>query len=177
MTMRLIETKTLGTAAASIDFTSIPQDATDLLVLMSTRTTTNGGVVWYDVKIEFNNNTSNLSGRVLYGTGSGVAAILDASSILVRVNSNLSTSSTFGNASIYVPNYAGSANKAVSIDSVSENAATAAFQMISAALWANTSAITSVKATALTGNLDVGTTISLYKITKGSDGIVTTSTS
>ena len=170
MTMQLIETKTLATAAASIDFTSIPQDATDLMLFISARTTANDGVVWYDTKIEFNNNTSNLSTRVLYGTGSGVASITDATSILLRVNSNLSTASTFGNAIIYVSNYAGSTNKSVSIDSV-----TAAFQAITAALWADTAAITSVKATAKTGNLDVGTTISLYKITKGSDGIVTTS--
>jgi hypothetical protein len=175
MTMQLIETKALGTAAASIDFTSIPQDATDLLVLMSSRTTTNGGVEWFDVKIEFNNNTSNLSDRVLYGTGSGVTSITDASYILVRVNSNISTSNTFGNASIYVPNYAGTTNKSVIIDSVTENNGTAAFQTITVGLWGNTAAITSVKATAFTGNLETGTIISLYKITKGSDGIVTTS--
>jgi len=175
MTMELIQTTTLGTAAASIDFTSLPQDATDLMLFISARTTANDGVVWYDVKIEFNNNTSNLSARVAYGTGSAVATILDATSILLRVNSNLSTASTFGNASIYVPNYAGSIQKSVSIDSVTENNSTAAFQAITAGLWANTAAITSVKATALTGNLDAGTTISVYKITKGSDGIVTTS--
>ena len=145
------------------------------MLFISARTTANDGVVWYDTKIEFNNNTSNLSTRVLYGTGSGVASITDATSILLRVNSNLSTASTFGNAIIYVSNYAGSTNKSVSIDSVTENNSTAAFQAITAALWADTAAITSVKATAKTGNLDVGTTISLYKITKGSDGIVTTS--
>ena len=175
MTMQLIETKTLGTAAASIEFTSIPQDGTDLMLLLSARTENNGGVSWFDIETEFNGSSSNLLGRVLYGTGSGVASLVDSTKIIIRVSSNLATSSTFGNASVYIPNYIESTNKSVSIDSVTENNGTAAFQAITAGLRSNTAAITSVKFTPTTGNLSSGCLFSLYKITKGSDGIVTTS--
>jgi len=37
--MKLIESKTLASAAAFIEFTSIPQDATDLVVLCNIRLT------------------------------------------------------------------------------------------------------------------------------------------
>jgi hypothetical protein len=41
--MKLIESKTLGTAASSIEFTSIPQTFTDLVVLVSSRQTGDSG--------------------------------------------------------------------------------------------------------------------------------------
>jgi hypothetical protein len=64
----------------------------------------------------------------------------------------------------------------MSVDAVNENNATSAQQEIRAWLWSETSAITSLTISAIGANQMVaGTTISLYKITKGSDGIVTTS--
>jgi hypothetical protein len=46
--------------------------------------------------------------------------------------------------------------------------------MISAGLWSNTAAITSLTFLPESGTqFEIGTTISLYKITSGSDGIVT----
>jgi len=68
MTMQLIETKTLLSAAASIEFTSIPQDGTDLLLLVSTRADGAG-----DAFIRPNGSTSGLSARRLRGNGSTVA--------------------------------------------------------------------------------------------------------
>ena len=57
------------------------------------------------------------------------------------------TASTFGNAEIYIPNYASSNNKSVSADFVSETNAADAIFGLTAGLWANTSAITSIKLT------------------------------
>jgi hypothetical protein len=173
--MTLIESKTLGAAAASIEFTSIPQDGTDLVVFVSIRTESNAGFTWQSIKTQFNGSSSNLSSRILYGTGTAFDSFTDAAQILSWGSSNTATANTFGNTSLYVSNYTGSTNKTVSIDSVSENNAAAAIQVTNAALWANTSAITSISFTSTTGNLSPGCLISLYKITKGSDGIVTTS--
>jgi hypothetical protein len=61
------------------------------------------------------------------------------------------------------------------VDTVSENNATAAFQRIIAGLNNSTAAITSINFFPSSGNFVAGSTISLYGITKGSDGIVTTS--
>ena len=169
--MKLIETKTLGTAAASIEFTSIPQTFTDLVVKVSAR----GDVGNTAVKIQFNNSTSNLSTRYLYGSGSAAQSFSDASNIYLYANSSSYTSSTFANSEVYIPNYSGSTNKSVSVDAVTENNATAADMAIFAGRWADTSAITSIKLIPNSGNFVTGSTVSLYGITKGSDGIVTTS--
>ena len=172
MTMQLIETKTLGAAAASIEFTSIPQDGTDLYAVISTRSTISGvGDVIY---VRPNGSSANLLGRRLQGNGSA-ASSGTSSDVDFVINASSATSNTFGNASLYIPNYAGSTNKSMSSDSVNENNATESYQRIHAGVWSDTAAITSLGFTILSGNLVAGSTISLYKITKGSDGIVTTS--
>ena len=173
--MKLIESKTLATAAASIEFTSIAQDGTDLFVLTSLRSARANAVE--GLLIAFNGSTANFTQRALFGAGSGNGESFSSSVGRAGVvNGDSSTSNTFANQSFYIPNYAGSTNKSYSVDSVSENNATTAWQEIVAGLWSQTAAITSVRFTPDTGNnLLAGSTISLYKITKGSDGIVTTS--
>jgi hypothetical protein len=172
--MKLIETKTLGTAAASIEFTSIPQDGTDLVILISARSTRAAGA---DTgRVRFNGTTSGYSGRELLGTGSGVVTGTTATSSVPAIfPAASSTSNTFGNSVITIPNYTGATNKSISADVVTENNATEAFQDIVAVLWSNTAAITSIEVTTSNGDLVAGSTVSLYKVTKGSDGIVTTS--
>jgi hypothetical protein len=172
MSFELIETKTLSSAAASIEFTSIPQDGTDLLVLASTRLAVSA--TDDALSITLNSSTSNRSRRSLLGRGSTVASFSSADGIIGSTAGNTATSNTFGNAQIYLPNYTSSSAKSASTDSVSENNDTRAIQEINAFLWNDTAAITSLKIDG-TSNLMAGSTISLYKITKGSDGIVTTS--
>ena len=172
--MQLIESKTLASAAASIEFTSIPQDGTDLILFASIREATTTSFI---VNIRFNGDTAtNFSTRYLQGSGSSVVtAEAPASTFDIVANSSSETSNTFGNLSMYIANYTSSLAKSASSDSVSENNATQAFQRIASHLWAGTAGITTITAFTLTGNLAAGSTISLYKITKGSDGIVTTS--
>jgi len=175
MTMTLIETKTLGADAASIEFTSIPQDGTDLVVYVSGRfSNTNQD----SLRITFNSNLSNYNARWLTGNGSTAGSGSQAEGVgsFSDLPGSNRTANTFGNTQIYIPNYAGSTNKSWSSDSVGENNATEAHQAIVAGLWSNTSAITTLKLEPFSGaNFVSGVLISLYKVTKGSDGIVTTS--
>jgi len=176
--MKLIESKTLATAAASIEFTSIPQDGTDLVILFSFRIDSGGEYV--NTALRFNSDSgSNYSMRMLYGlgSGSGLSASQTTTSLQwVYSTGTVATSNTFGNAQVYIPNYTGSTTKSVSMDSVSENNGTLSIQALTAGLWSGTAAITSILLFSQTGNnLLAGSTASLYKITKGSDGIVTTS--
>jgi hypothetical protein len=171
MTMTLIETKTLGTAAASIEFTSIPQNGTDLYFLISARTNDPG---LEDLYISLNGSTSGFTSRALEGQGAAASSSTVAR-YLGTINGAAQTANTFGNVSLYIPNYSGATNKSFSVDAVTENNATTAIQTIAAGLWSNTAAITSVAFTPTGGSLLADTIISLYKITKGSDGIVTTS--
>lgn len=181
--MQLIETKTLASAAASIEFTSIPQDGTDLVVLCSARSNRTPDAM-DGIGIRFNGTTTGYSGRRLIGTGSSVYSDTVAANsagtgfIIVSIISTASaTSNTFGSTSIYIPNYAGATNKSVSADGSGENNATFAEQGIHAGLWSNTAAITSLTLVPYysTANFVAGSVFSLYKITKGSDGIVVTS--
>jgi hypothetical protein len=169
MTMTLIETKTLGAAAASIEFTSIPQDGTDLVALLSQRNSgDNVGVV-----LSFNTGGAYTRRRLL---GDGSATSSDTPTNDVLQSASVFTANTFSNSSIYVPNYTGSTSKSYSVDTVTENNATTSYQALYAGLWDGTAAITTLKLTAGGGfNFVAGSTVSLYKVTKGSDGIVTTS--
>jgi len=174
MTMTLIETKTLGVAAATIDFTSIPSTFTDLLFLISARSTTTGTSV-EPCLISFNSITSGFAAITIDGTGTTTASTTVTSRIAFNAPRAGTTANTFGNVSVYVLNYASSANKALTSESVTENNATEAHQNAIHTVWTNTAVISSVAFTATANNFAIGSSISLYGITKGSDGIVTTS--
>jgi hypothetical protein len=178
--MQLIESKTLGTAAASIEFTSIPQDGTDLVAFISVRSSGAAGGVVTQLNVQFNGvGGTAYSDRQLEGSGSAATSGSRTGQSVIRIScapNSAATANTFSSALMYIPNYSGSNAKSVSFDGASENNATEAYAQIVAGLSTNTTAITSLTFTLQdTGNLVVGSTISLYKITKGSDGIVTTS--
>lgn len=139
-----IASVTVGSGgASSIDFTSIPSTYTDLVMKISARTdyTSTGEPIY----MAFNGNTSNNSYRQLQGTGSGVGSYSGSGSAgntaIADASSATSTSNTFGNSEIYIPNYAGSTAKSASGDGVSENNATAARADLYALLNTGTAAI------------------------------------
>ena len=171
MSFKLIASTTLGASADAITFASIPQDGTDLVAICSLRERDTNN---FTLAIKLNGSLLDFSSRILQGSGSSVVSVALSSpaNLALLANPSNSTANTFGNGQIYIPNYTGSTNKSISIDSVQEDNQTEAFQRITAALRSNTAAITSFE---ITGGLAAGSTISLYKITAGSDGIVTTS--
>ncbi len=159
-TFELIASSTVGAGgAASIDFTSIPSTYTDLVLKTSIRNVDDT----LDVYLRFNGATTNHSDRWLYGTGSAAGSTTNTNIDFVQ-NRSTYTASTFGSADIYIPNYAGSNNKSVSLDSTTENNATASYALLSAGLWSNTSAITSIKLIASSGNIAQYSTAYLYGV-------------
>jgi hypothetical protein len=172
--MKLIESKTLGTAQAAIEFTSIPSSFTDLVVLASVRSARTGDTL--DIlTLGFNGVTTNRTSRELVGDGSSASSGSYTNGRIGLVNSADSTASTFSNFAIYIPNYTASVNKSASIDGVMEHNATRSFQNISAFLWSNTAAITTLTLDLELSDFVAGSMVSLYGVLKGSDGIVTTS--
>ena len=147
-TFDLISSYTVGSGgASSIDFTSIPGTYTDLCVKYSLRG--NGGATIRSVQARFNSNTSSIySARIIDGNGSSASSAVVTNDAIFYwagwANDTNSTANTFSNCEMYIPNYAGSANKSFSLDAVAENNATTAYTRIEAGLWASTSAITSI---------------------------------
>lgn len=165
--MQLVSTVTLGSAAASIEFTSIPQDGTDLVYVASLRCSSTAVLARH----YFNGDTgSNYEWRWLRGTGSAASSGSSGGASLYGltswVNGSGATANTFSNFSVYVPNYTVSQNKSWSVDAVDENNATASYQNITAGIWNQTTAVSSISISVNTGNLEAGSTVSLYKITK-----------
>ena len=166
-TYTLISSVTVGSGgAANIEFTSIPNTYTDLLLKVSGRSSRTGAVQ-EEFRLSFNNNTSGYSDRQLRGSGS--TAISQSWTSQANIQSfgqpgAGATANTFSNWEIYIPNYASSNNKSVSLDGVTENNATEAYSYLAAALWANSSAITSIKIDGNGYNLVQYTTAYLYGI-------------
>lgn len=143
-----IATVTVGSGgAADITFSSIPATYTDLCLVYSARTTLSDNS--QNLRLQMNGDTgNNYSYRRLYGDGSSAASDSGSSQAYILVglaDAATSTSNTFSNGQIYIPNYAGSNYKSTSSDAVSENNATLAYAYLIAGLWSSTSAITSLK--------------------------------
>ena len=160
-----IASVTVGSGgASSIDFTSIPSTYTDLVVLSSLRTTRNTGDA-ASISITFNGSTSSRTSRILYGNGSSVYSYTDTILEGGFADQNTgNTANTFSNHQYYIPNYAGSNNKSLSIDSAHENNATNAYALLNAALWSNSAAITSIKLENTGFNFVQYSTATLYGI-------------
>lgn len=175
MAITKIATQTLASTVSSITFSSIPGTFTDLWLTASARG--NNAGVNDDLIVSFNGSGSNHSWRILYGTGSSAGSTSGSSNgRYMTTTGATATSNTFGSSEIYIPNYAGSTNKSVSGNSVSENNATGVFMEINAGLWANTAAITSLTVAISPGTLlQIGSTFTLYGVTKGSLAGVTVS--
>jgi len=161
-----ISTVTVGSGGASaIEFSAIPQTYTDLIVVSSTRASAGSDTVG----LQFNADTgSNYTFRRLRSDGSTAT-----SSTSTGVHTfggtqpeSTFTANTFSNCAWYIPNYAGSTNKSVSADAVSENNATSAQAQLTASLWSNTSPITSIKIIPGSGNFVQYSTATLYGIRK-----------
>jgi len=172
MAIKLIETRTLAVATAAIDFTGIPQDGTDLLIFISGRTTSEDS--W--VELTINSNVSSVySYMLLQSTGGGRQSYFNSTRYIGDLSISTDTANTFSNNLIQISRYSENRNKVNYSDSVTENNGTNATANIINGLFSNTSPIESLSFYPRTGIFVSGTTISLYKITKGSDGIVTTS--
>jgi hypothetical protein len=179
MTMKLIQTKTITTTGISfIGFSSLDLlNFTDLYFVASVRS---ARAVAHEQLVFYINSDGGqkYANRVLVGNGSSVSSNIFsefAGSAGLSAPGSLATASTFGSISMYLPNFKSTTNKVFSVDTVSENNDTTAYQSLIANRYTSTSPVSIISINNNQGNFEIGTTVSLYGITKGSDGIVTTS--
>lgn len=156
-----IATTTLGSAAASITFSSIPATYTDLRIVVTGKPTS-GSFMW----MRYNSDSAtNYSVTVLSGDGASAAsaAISNAAQITCKAySSDGTTNPTFY--SIDVFSYAGSTYKTSLCSTSSDDNGSGYVQRI-VSLWRSTSAINTV--TLLRNASDTfaaGTTATLYGI-------------
>jgi hypothetical protein len=183
-TFRKIQTITVGSGgSATIEFTSIPQTFTDLKIVLSARDTF--AAVSSQGSIQFNNNTSaQYSFKRLRGSGSAADSYGETGQTAINWYNAFpganATASVFGNAEIYIPNYTSANNKSFSIETVTENNGTEAYQVLWAGLLSNTAAVTSIKLSSTTAYAQYSTA-TLYGISnvpvlegaKATGGIIT----
>ena len=158
-TYKLISKNILSSSQSSITFSSIPGTYTDLRVLCSTRNTSTSNGLY----ISFNGVNTNLSNIRLYSNASTVATY-NGSDIIVYTGRSTYTTNVFDNTEIYIPNYAGSNYKSISIDNISENADTNNEVALTAGLWSSTSAITSITFTPSGNSFATNSSFYLYGI-------------
>ena len=163
-TYTLIASNTLSSAAANITFSSIPSTYTDLLIRISARSNNTGS----NIQLQFNGSAVSYTAMYLRGNGSAATSYTQTTFGTDAVYGTYLTSdaSTFMSQDFYVPNYAGSTYKSVSGDGVEEMNQTLAYSMLTAGLWSNTAAITSVTIDNETSTLQPYTSAYLYGISK-----------
>jgi hypothetical protein len=176
--VKLIQTVTVGSGGVTeINFTNIPQSFTDLVCVFSLRS----GVSSSDrLRISLNSGTGTFSvvTRRLQGDGAATVSQNESNTFLTAgfVNNTNQTANTFSSHTMYLPNYTSSSSKTLSFDCVTENNATAAFQTLSANSHNISVGVNAIRIFIDSfGNIAQNSSVSLYGILKGSDGIVTTS--
>jgi hypothetical protein len=163
-TYTLISSNTLSTAGLSVTFSSIPATYTDLVLKVSARTVNT--VPSRTTRLRLNGlSTAIYSYTLIDSDGSSATSTresnTDRSPLLV--NGNTATANTFSNTEIYIPNYAGTAQKPIGTAYVAENNATAAALGAVASLVNLTSAVTSLEISNAS-NFSVGSSFYLYGI-------------
>lgn len=164
-TYDIIASATVGAGGSStIDFTSIPQTYTDLVIKICSRTNENS--VYGSVYITLNGSTANFSGRALEGTGTAAATFTFTNNELGPGAGATATAGIYGSIDVYIPNYAGTSNtKNLYSDCNGENNASSIIQKLLSSRWNVTSAITSITLAANTGNtFNQYSTATLYGI-------------
>jgi len=161
----LIASHTANGSTAQVDFNSIPQTYTDLLIKTSTNDTSQNLL-----RVRFNSVSSNdYTQIVLRGTGAAAASFSNAGWDTLSAFSpsyNNDGSNIFSNNEYYIPNYTSSNPKSISGDSAEEANATTAYLILYAGLLNNSSAITSINLISQVNNFVANSTFYLYGIKK-----------
>ena len=157
-----IATTTLGSAQATVTFSSIPGTYTDLVLITNEKQSTGGTRA---SALRFNSDTgSNYSQTGLYGTGSTAGSFRTTNAAYLYYGYYaFSTTSNFNfNSIVQINNYSNTTtNKTVL--SRANNASNGVDAIVG--LWRNTAAITSITLTMETlSNFEIGCTFTLYGI-------------
>jgi len=176
-TYTLIASNVLASSASGVTFNSIPQNYTDLVLKASVgpegfyNASFNQYVrLWISVNASV---TSGITGTYMAGNGSVGSSARETETqwwqagIFTENNGN--SASVFSSIEAYIPNYAGSTYKLISVNSAQEgNTIDTIYTRLGtyAGLYSNTAAITSLRLLATYANWPAGSSFYLYGIKK-----------
>ena len=164
-----IASVTVGSGGVStINFLTIPQNYTDLMMLISAKTnrSATGDNLW----LRFNNDdSSSYSTRRVYGSGTGTGSDTGSTSTWINVvevgDSGTNTTGLFGSSTIYIPNYTGINYKSVSADATARANQSEVYLGLNSGLWSKSSPVTSITLAPQIGTLiNEYSTFTLYGI-------------
>ena len=167
-TYTLISSNVLTSSAASVTFSSIPATYTDLVIKFSARV--DGATTGRELRLRFNSDTTTLySNTVVRGDGSTASSYRDSSATYTaagRASGSSSTSNTFSNVEIYIPNYTVSQNRPSSLFSALENnTATISNGLVASAnLYRSTTTVSSIEISPTSDNFVSGSSFYLYGV-------------
>lgn len=175
--MELIGVVTVGAGgAASMEFTNIPQDATDLFLLVSGRSTINGlSSGWFDAGVRLNGDSgNNYAWRDLGTTNlnppTSQNQATDSRFALRQVINPNDSVDGMGGFSLTIPNYSNNFVKVISGQGAGTDRQTVGGnnvpgKVFTGGLWNNSTAVTSL--TIFTaGNWQPNSTATLFKIVR-----------
>lgn len=167
-TYTFIASTTLGSAASSVSFSSIPATYKDLVLQISARSSDTS---LQDVAmVEFNGNANTIYSTLLaYASGGGSGTLINRLATKSRtgyyINGAASAANTFGTVEIYVPSYAASQDKQYAAFGAYENTSSVERIGITANLFRSNVAVSSIVLTPLTGpNFLANSSFYLYGI-------------
>jgi hypothetical protein len=167
-----IYTQRVGAAGvASVTFNNIPQNFTDLKILISARASTAN--TYDNFNIRFNGSSAGYNQRLLYGTGTAVlnqGTVFTDRGFVCDITASTTFASTFANVELYISGYNNGNKKTYTVTSAYENNTTAAFLEITAGTWDSRQPITSLSLFSNGGNLVQHSTVTLYGILKPGNG-------
>lgn len=152
-----IASQTLGSSASSVNFTNIPQNFTDLIIVGS-----GAASAQIDLNFTFNSDTgSNYSRTYMLGTGSSTISGRDLNGTSVAVGSLNTGQSNF---IVNINNYSNTATNKTILQRANQPQAVVNTIV---GLYRSTSAITSITMTAAGGTISSGSTFNLYGVQSG----------
>lgn len=154
-----IATTTLGSAASTITFSSIPSTYTDLVLTVNTTLSAEAYL-----QLRFNAATTNFSSTQLWGDGTSALSGRNTAGnamYLTGRSSDGTTNPIFHKINIF--NYAGSTAKTVLSEGAQDSNGIGSTQRV-VGLWNSTAAISTVILRLTSGNFGAGTVATLYGI-------------
>jgi len=160
-TYEKIATTTLGSAASSITFSSISSAYTDLVVVVQGTYSTSDSLI----TLRYNNDTgTNYSSTTMYGNGTSALSYRDttASAIQVGWYPHPGGAAVVSNTTIHILNYSNATTYKTNLCRADTSNVQGAAARVG--LWRSTAAINRIDLIMSTGNLQTGTTATIYGI-------------